>query len=58
MKSNDLHFGITHEIIRAFYTVYNTLGFGFLEKVSENAMLLELTRLGMRCKQQQQLSVF
>ena len=27
------HEEITARIIRAFYTVYNTLGYGFLEKV-------------------------
>jgi hypothetical protein len=27
------HAEITEQIIRAFYTVYNTLGYGFLEKV-------------------------
>ena len=33
---------ITQQIIKAFYAVYNTLGYGFLEKVYENAMLIEL----------------
>ncbi len=28
---------ITNAIIKAFYKVYNTLGYGFLEKVYENA---------------------
>jgi len=27
------HAEVTEQIIRAFYTVYNTLGYGFLEKV-------------------------
>ena len=38
-----LHEEITGSIIRAFYTVYNTLGYGFLEKVYENALAHELT---------------
>jgi len=29
-------------VIKAFYVVYNTLGFGFLEKVYENALVHEL----------------
>jgi hypothetical protein len=31
------HEGLTGQIIKAFYKVYNELGFGFLEKVYENA---------------------
>ena len=34
---------ITDKIISAFYKVYNTLGYGFLEKVYENALIHELT---------------
>ncbi|MGB7000962.1 MAG: GxxExxY protein [Halobacteriota archaeon] len=33
---------LTEEIIRIFYRVYNILGYGFLEKVYENAMMIEL----------------
>jgi GxxExxY protein len=35
---------LTEKIIGAFYKVYNALGYGFLEKVYENAMLIELER--------------
>jgi len=31
-----LHENITKKIIEAYYKVYNTLGYGFLEKVYEN----------------------
>jgi GxxExxY protein len=41
------HKDITELIIKAFYTVYNTLGYGFLEKVYENAMVIELRKLGL-----------
>ena len=41
------HQAITDKIIRAFYTVYNTLGYGFLEKVYENAMAIEVQKLGL-----------
>jgi len=37
-----LHKNITEKIIKSFYKVYNELGYGFLEKVYENAMLIEL----------------
>ncbi len=42
------HTDITEKIIKAFYTVYNALGYGFLEKVYRNAMTLELRRLGLK----------
>ena len=32
------HNELTDKIIKAFYKVYNELGFGFLEKVYENAL--------------------
>ncbi len=35
---------VTGKIIKAFYKVYNTLGYGFLEKVYENALTLELAK--------------
>jgi len=41
------HKDITEQIIRAFYTVYNTLGYGFLEKVYQNALVIELRKLGL-----------
>jgi len=36
------HTDVTELIIKAFYTVYHTLGYGFLEKVYRNAMVIEL----------------
>jgi hypothetical protein len=36
---NFKHTNLTEHIIRAFYTVYNTLGYGFLEKVYIAALL-------------------
>jgi GxxExxY protein len=49
---NYLHHGITEKIIQAYYKVYNTLGYGFLEKVYHNALLIELRKMGMECKSQ------
>lgn len=45
MLYNDL----TNQIISAFYTVYNELGYGFLERVYENALCLELQSRGFSC---------
>ena len=35
---------LTEEIIKVFYKVYNQLGYGFLEKVYENAMMIEFRK--------------
>lgn len=53
-----LHANITGEIIKAFYCVYNTLGFGFLEKVYENSLVIELRESGLSVVQQNPISVF
>jgi len=57
-NTNYLHSDITSLIIKAFYNVYNTLGYGFLEKVYENAMMIELRKLGLECKKQVPLTVY
>ena len=41
------HAEVTETVIKAFYTVYNALGYGFLEKVYQNAMAIELRKLGL-----------
>ena len=48
---------LTHMIIGCAYKVHNTLGPGFLEKVYENALRIELEKLGLRVKQQEPISV-
>jgi GxxExxY protein len=53
-----LHEETTSKIIGVFYTVYNTLGHGFLEKVYENATALELRKQGMVAEQQKRIEVF
>ena len=35
---------LTEGIIRIFYKVYNKLGYGFLEKIYENAMMFEMEK--------------
>lgn len=49
---------ITDLIIKAFFNVYNKLGYGFLEKVYENAMLVELQKLGLKVVGQQGIAVY
>ena len=53
-----LHSETTELIIKAYYKVYNTLGYGFLEKVYEKAMMIELKKLGLACSNQQKIEVF
>jgi len=43
--------------IKAFYNVYNTLGYGFLEKVYENSMLIEIRKFGLYCLAQVPIKV-
>jgi GxxExxY protein len=58
MEENFKYSEITELIIRAFYNVYNKLGYGFLEKVYENGMLIELKRLGLKVEKQKPIKVF
>lgn len=52
------HEEITEKIIQAFYKVYNTLGFGFLEKVYLNALYIELTAMGLRVDKEKKILVY
>ena len=52
------HQELTDKIICAFYNVYNSLGHGFLEKVYENALALELTKLDLSVTKQESVKVY
>jgi len=52
------HEEITEQIIKAFYKVYNTLGYGFLEKVYLNALLIELTEMGFNVEINKRIYVY
>ena len=49
---------LTQTIIGCAYTVHNKLGFGFLEKVYENALRIELEKVGLRVKQQEPIKTY
>lgn len=49
---------LTHRVIGCAYKVHNTLGFGFLEKVYENALRLELRKQGIHVQQQARIPVW
>jgi len=57
MENQLLHSSITDKILKAFYNVYNVLGYGFLEKVYENSMIIELNKMGCKVKQQHNIKV-
>jgi len=52
------HSELTNAVICCFYSVYNTLGYGFLEKVYENALLLELAKRGITAISQHPIKVY
>lgn len=53
-----LHKDLTERIIKAFYDVYNELGSGFLEKVYQNSLYLELKNRGFFVEPQKQIKVY
>jgi GxxExxY protein len=48
---------LTHTIIGAGFEVYNTLGYGYLEKVYENALVVELKAKGIPMETQKEMVV-
>ncbi|MCF7792671.1 MAG: GxxExxY protein [Candidatus Cloacimonetes bacterium] len=57
--SNKLkHEGISDLILKAYYKVYNVFGYGFLEKIYEKALLIELRKSGLKCVSQHPIKVF
>lgn len=55
--SDFAHTKVTEAIIGAFYRVYNELGYGFLEKVYENALCVACTDAGLTAVQQAPIQV-
>jgi GxxExxY protein len=49
---------LTGTIIGGAFKVHNTLGHGFLEKVYENALRIELVKQGLEVKQQEPIKVY
>lgn len=56
MESEEIN-KITELIIGAAMKVSNTLGVGFLEKVYENALVVELSKTGLKIEQQKAIRV-
>ncbi|MGC9375619.1 MAG: GxxExxY protein [Bacteroidales bacterium] len=53
-----LHQDITQKITKGFYKVYNTLGYGFLERVYQKALMIELIKMGFICQEEAPVKVF
>lgn len=53
MKYQDL----THQVIDAAYRVHKILGYGFLEKVYQNALIIELTKRGIWAESERPLKI-
>jgi len=51
------HQNLTEDIIKIFYKVYNALGYGFLEKIYENAMMIEFRKAGIPAEAQSPIEV-
>jgi GxxExxY protein len=53
-----LHKELTDAIIGRFYHVYNKLGYGFSEKVYENALCIALRKVGLKAEKQNKIEVY
>ena len=45
-------------ILTQFYRVYNDLGYGFLERVYQNALYFALTNEGLKCEVEKPIKVY
>jgi GxxExxY protein len=52
------HQELTQGIIKAAQNVHNTLGYGFLEKVYHNALVLELRKMGIETEYEKPITVY
>jgi GxxExxY protein len=52
------HEELTYRIIGCAHKVYNQLGFGFLESVYKNAMIIELVKNGLKVEAEKPLKVY
>jgi GxxExxY protein len=57
MQTDYKYSDLTEAIIKCFYRVYNELGYGFLEKVYHNALLIELQNEELKVESQKPIKV-
>ena len=53
-----IHKDLAYRIVGLAMEVYNELGYGFLEKVYENAMMIQFTNTKISAAQQEQVPVY
>jgi len=58
VKLKYLHEDLTKKIIKCFYSVYDELGYGFLETVYAKALLLELVDSELTAEEQKDIKVY
>jgi len=58
MEKDYKHFELSEQIIKAFYKVYNTLGYGFQEKVYANALAIEIRKYGLDAIREAPIKVY
>lgn len=56
--SSILHKDLTKSILKLFFEVYNELGYGFLERVYQNALYYELKANGFQVEAQKKIKVY
>jgi GxxExxY protein len=52
------HEELTRKIIGCAYNVFNQLGFGFLESIYRKAMVIELSKAGIKVEEEKALQVY
>ena len=52
------HEELTGQIIQCAYRVHNTLGFGFLEAVYQNALAIELNEIGLKAVKEMPIQIY
>ena len=52
------HKELTAQIIDCAYKVHRELGFGFLESVYQNALVIELTKVGLQSEREKRIQVY
>src|SRR2546430_15618704 len=58
LKASPVDERLTRSIIGCFYTVYNALGYGFFEKVYQEALVVELREKGHRVLREVPANIF
>jgi GxxExxY protein len=49
---------LTGKIIKIFYKVYNTIGYGFIEQIYHNAMIVELSAARLNVETEKPVAVY